>query len=75
MSDVSLTSDVTGSVWKVLVATGDQVKAEQALVVVESMKMEIEVLAPADGEVTAILVQEGEMVEEDQPLLTLRCAT
>lgn len=74
MRDVSLTSDVTGSVWKVLVAPGEQVQNGQPLVVVESMKMEIEMLAPADAVVTSILVQEGQMVEEDQALLLL-CST
>lgn len=72
MNDVTLTSDVTGSVWKVLVALGDQVVADQPLVIIESMKMEVEVLASADGEVASLLVQEGEMVTEDQALLVLR---
>ena len=74
MRDVSLTSEVTGSVWKVLVAPGERVQNGQPLVVVESMKMEIEMLAPADAVVTSILVQEGQMVEEDQALLLL-CST
>ncbi|MET3391484.1 biotin carboxyl carrier protein [Variovorax sp. 1140] len=74
MRDVSLTSDVTGSVWKVLVAPGERVQNGQPLVVVESMKMEIEMLAPADAVVTSILVQEGQMVEEDQ-VLALLCST
>ena len=72
MNETTLASDVTGSVCKVLVAPGDQVVADQVLLVVESMKMEMEVLAPAAGEVASVLVQEGDMVEEDQALLVLR---
>lgn len=74
MKDISIASEVTGSVWKILVAPGDKVVADQPLAVVESMKMEIEVLAPADGEVVSVLVQERDMVEEDQALLVLRTA-
>lgn len=74
MNDVSIASEVTGSVWKVLVAPGDKVTADQPVAVVESMKMEIEVLAPADGEVVSVLVSEGDMVDEDQALVVLRCA-
>ncbi|XAH23317.1 acetyl-CoA carboxylase biotin carboxyl carrier protein subunit [Xylophilus sp. GW821-FHT01B05] len=73
MPDYELRSEVTGSVWKVLVQPGAKVAAEEPLVVVESMKMEIPLLAPAAGEVFSLLVEEGEQVEEDQLLVVLRC--
>jgi biotin carboxyl carrier protein len=73
MPDYELRSEVTGSVWKVLVQPGTKVAAEDPLVVVESMKMEIPLLAPAAGEVFSLLVEEGEQVEEDQLLVVLRC--
>lgn len=56
-------SEVTGTVWKVVVNDGDTVQEGQTLVIVESMKMEIPVEASASGQVT-ILVQEGTAVEE-----------
>ncbi|HBP29123.1 MAG TPA: acetyl-CoA carboxylase biotin carboxyl carrier protein subunit [Advenella kashmirensis] len=56
-------SEVTGTVWKVVVNDGDTVQEGQTLVIVESMKMEIPVEAPADGQAT-VLVREGSAVEE-----------
>jgi len=73
MPDYELRSEVTGSVWKVLVQPGATVAAEDPLVVVESMKMEIPLLAPAAGEIFSLLVEEGDQVEEDQLLVVLRC--
>ncbi|MFS0884076.1 biotin/lipoyl-binding carrier protein [Aeromicrobium sp. 179-A 4D2 NHS] len=62
MSDVR--AELTASVFKLEVAPGDRVEEGQSLVVLESMKMEIPVVAPRAGEVTEVLVSEGEMVEE-----------
>ncbi|MBP6484267.1 MAG: biotin/lipoyl-binding carrier protein [Rhodoferax sp.] len=64
-------SEVSGSVWKVEVTVGQQVNEGDTLVVVESMKMEIPVTAPAAGTVTDILVAEGEAVVDDQVILVL----
>ena len=47
------------------VATGDPV------VVIESMKMEIPVEAPADGPITEVLVAEGDLVQQDDPVAVL----
>jgi acetyl-CoA carboxylase biotin carboxyl carrier protein len=64
-------SEVSGSVWKVEVTVGQQVNEGDTLVVVESMKMEIPVTAPAAGTVTDILLAEGEAVVDDQVILVL----
>ena len=56
-------SEVTGTVWKVVVKDGDTVQEGQTLVIVESMKMEIPIEAPAGGQAT-VLVQDGSAVEE-----------
>jgi biotin carboxyl carrier protein len=64
-------ADVAGTVWQIVVAAGDTVAAEQELVVLESMKMEIPALAPHAGVVREILVTQGEAVAEGQVLLII----
>jgi urea carboxylase len=66
-----VTSEVSGGVWSVLAAAGATVQAGQALVVVESMKMEITVHAPCDGVVHQVLCAEGQPVNAGQPLVLL----
>jgi acetyl-CoA carboxylase biotin carboxyl carrier protein len=64
-------SEVTGSVWKVEVTVGQAVNEGDTLVIVESMKMEIPVTAPAAGVVQEIFVAEGEQVADDQPIASV----
>jgi acetyl/propionyl-CoA carboxylase alpha subunit len=66
----TLTSPMPGAVLDVRVGEGDHVTAGQVLVVVEAMKMEHPVAAPADGVVTTVHVAVGDAVEGDAPLLT-----
>ncbi len=66
-----LPSEVTGTVWKVEVCEGDVVAAEQTLVILESMKMEIPVTAPHAGKVLQVLVTEGEAVAEGQDVVVI----
>jgi 3-methylcrotonyl-CoA carboxylase alpha subunit len=63
-----LTSPMPGTVLAVYAAPGDTVRAGQALVTVEAMKMEHVVVAPLDGTVSEILVKAGQSVALDQPL-------
>lgn len=58
-------SEMSANVWKVLVAEGDQVSDGDTLVILESMKMEIPVIADADGVVSHVAVAEGEAIDED----------
>ena len=67
-----VTSEVSGGVWSVPVAKGSVVQAGDTLIVVESMKMEITVLAPRDGVVHEVLCAEGQLVTAGQPLVLLR---
>lgn len=51
-----------GKVWKIEKNTGDQVSKGDTLLILEAMKMEIPVVAPVDGTISAITVQEGDAV-------------
>jgi acetyl-CoA carboxylase biotin carboxyl carrier protein len=57
-------AEMVANVWRVLVSAGDSVGAGDALVILESMKMEIPVESPVAGTVTAVNVQEGGVVQE-----------
>lgn len=60
---------VTGSVWKIECAVGDEVDDGDVLVILESMKMEIPVEADQEGRVTEILCEEGQVVSEGEALV------
>lgn len=60
-----------GTILKVSVSPGQSVSQGDTLVVLEAMKMENEVVAPADGVVDDILVSANDRVESDQLLLTI----
>ena len=62
---------VPGNVWSIGVSPGDEVAADQTLVVLESMKMEIEVRAPVAARVHEVHCAPGKMVQAGQALLTL----
>ena len=64
MPETTVRSEIAGSVWKIEVAVGDAVAAEDPLIILESMKMEIPLLAPRAGVVRQILVAEGEPIAE-----------
>ncbi len=67
----TLQSEVTGTFWKLEVIEGQEVTAEQTLLVMESMKMEIPMTAPRAGRVLRLLVGEGEVVAEGQGVVVL----
>ncbi|MEP0708288.1 MAG: urea carboxylase [Parvibaculum sp.] len=62
---------VPGNVWSIGVSPGDEVAADQTLVVLESMKMEIEVRAPVAARVHEVHCAPGRMVQAGQALVTL----
>jgi acetyl-CoA carboxylase biotin carboxyl carrier protein len=62
---------ITGTVWKILVKPGEEVAAEQTLVILESMKMEMPVEAPEAGRVASVAVSEGASVDEGDLILSL----
>ena len=66
-----MTAELAGNLWKVVVKEGQQVGADETLMILESMKMEIPVNAPKAGRVSRIHVKEGETVQEGQLLAEL----
>jgi urea carboxylase len=64
-------SPVTGNLWKVLVKPGDQVKEGDLLFIVESMKTEIGISAPATGSIHSVPLVEGRPVAAGQHLAAL----
>jgi acetyl-CoA carboxylase biotin carboxyl carrier protein len=58
-------AEMVANVWKVLVSEGDHVDEGDTLVILESMKMEIPILAEDSGTVTKLHVAEGDVVQED----------
>jgi acetyl-CoA carboxylase biotin carboxyl carrier protein len=62
---------ITGNVWKIEVAVGDEVEDGDTVVILESMKMEIPVEAEDDGVVREIRCAEGQAVNEGDVLVVL----
>lgn len=57
-------AEMVANVWKVVAKVGDTVSDGDTLVILESMKMEIPVLAEADGTISELAVSEGDVVSE-----------
>ena len=69
MPDVE--AHITGTVWKVECAVGQDVEEGDTLVILESMKMEMPVEAEDDGKVKEIKCEEGQSVSEGDTLVVL----
>lgn len=67
----ALTAPMPGAILKILVNVGDAVKQNQPLMILEAMKMENEIVASNDGTVTGIHVQQGDVVNPGDPLITV----
>lgn len=66
-----LFAPMPGKIVKILIAIGDQVKAKQPLAIIESMKMENQLLAPGPGTVKAINFKPGDQVDTDSVIIEL----
>ncbi len=71
MAQTEAKSEITGAVWKIVTKPGDTVASGDVLMILESMKMEIPVVAEDDGTVKEILVAEGQAVSEGQAVAIL----
>ena len=65
-----LTAPMNGTMVTLLAAAGDEVKKDDALLVMEAMKMEHTIRAPADGKVVEFFYQPGDLVDGGADLLT-----
>jgi acetyl-CoA carboxylase biotin carboxyl carrier protein len=68
---VDVKAELAGNLWKIVVREGQAVAADETLMILESMKMEIPITAPRKGTVKKITVREGETVQEGQLLAQL----
>lgn len=66
---------IPGKIVEIKIKLGEEVKDQQCLLILESMKMRNEILSPIDGVVESILVAEGEQVKGNQLLVKLQAPT
>lgn len=66
-----ITAPMPGIIFKVYVNAGDQVKKGQVLLILETMKMENEIVAPTGGVIASVNVSKGVLVKVGDALLSL----
>jgi biotin carboxyl carrier protein len=71
MATETVKAEITGNVWKIVTQPGQDLAEEETILIMESMKMEIPVLAPVKGRLRELLVKEGQEVSEGQPLAVI----
>jgi acetyl-CoA carboxylase biotin carboxyl carrier protein len=69
MADIE--AHITGTVWKIECAVGDQIEEGDTVAILESMKMEMPVEAEDSGTVLEIVCEEGQAVNEGDVLVVL----
>ena len=69
--DIEIHSQTPGNVWKILVNPGDSVQEGDKIMILEAMKMEIDIVAPQDGVVSSINVKINDTVVDGQLLVTM----
>ncbi|APJ11282.1 MULTISPECIES: acetyl-CoA carboxylase biotin carboxyl carrier protein subunit [Bacillus] len=67
----TVTIQMAGNLWKLLVKQGDEVQKGQEVAILESMKMEIPIVAEEGGIISKVYKAEGEFVDEGEVLLEL----
>ena len=71
MADIAVESPITGLVVEISVSVGEEVSVGDLLVVIESMKMENEILSEHDGAVKEILIRTNQNISQEAPMLIL----
>ena len=69
---IEVKSEIAGQVWKQMANEGDTLAADDTIIILESMKMEIPITAPKPGKIEKLHVSEQDMVAEGQLIATLR---
>lgn len=68
---VSVTAPMPGTILRINAKVGDAVKAGQAIIILEAMKMENEIVAPQDGTIASVNVSQGASVNNGDVLVTM----
>ena len=71
MPTTEVRSDIAGKVWKIEAAVGDSLAADDTILILESMKMEIPVAAPVGGRLVEIQVVRDDVVGEGDVVAVL----
>ncbi|MCY8522055.1 acetyl-CoA carboxylase biotin carboxyl carrier protein subunit [Bacillus atrophaeus] len=67
----AISIQMAGNLWKIHVKTGDQIEKGQEVAILESMKMEIPIVADTAGKVREVKKNEGDFVDEGEVLIEL----
>ena len=59
-------AELVGNLWKITIEVGQHVEEDDTIMILESMKMEIPIMAPQAGTIKEILAKEGDVVQEGQ---------
>lgn len=68
---ISARAEIVGNIWKITSRVGDEVAKGDTVAVLESMKMEIPVVAPVGGYVSQILVEINQIVQEGDAVVEI----
>lgn len=71
MARIDVISEIAGKVWKISAEPGTELEEDDDVLILESMKMEIPVPAPAAGKLVELLVSEGDDVAEGQAVAVI----
>ena len=71
MAEVAIESPITGVIVEISVSVGEEVSDGDLLVVIESMKMENEILSEYDGTVKEIFIRQNQNISQEDPMLIL----
>ena len=71
LAEVAVESPITGVIVEITVSVGEEVSDGDLLVVIESMKMENEILSEYDGTVKEILIRQNQNISQEDPMLVL----
>jgi acetyl-CoA carboxylase biotin carboxyl carrier protein len=69
---IEIRAEMDANVWQVLVESGQTVAEDDELMILESMKMEIPVIAPCDGTIASVDVGESDSVKRGATLIKLQ---